>query len=389
MRGLLKNKVVTGAGVIILCACFLLPLASGFTFTVPDTIFCPTGEETINNGVYRMRGHYSSEPGVIQVSSLESYDLVPPWDIYGWEKEVQVWGGNIEWGAKAQNITQCMVTPEMGYAHIESRAFGTKCRVTLWFGHLTQWTCPKTGVYDVTFSYSYSDGVSEAYYTLHPEFSGELETSATLIFLYGQESSKNIVFSQRGKHTHEYFQDEIVERFRMSCIQGRSYILGTNLSLLAYTDSWDEAWSSSQIEARGMLTKITLERVNTPPGKPSRPVGPRQGVTGREYTYLCSTVDPDGDNLSYFFEWGDGTTSGWRGPYPVGIVGNASHIYHQGNYSIRVKARDEMGEESPWSEPLSVSMPLRFTFLGNGMAFLCKYYFSFLVHWITGFPYVL
>lgn len=389
MTGLLKNKGVMRVSALVMCGCFLFCLASGFVASVPGMTSCATGEGTIPSEGYIVRGQYPSDTNVIHVSLCGSYDFVPPWDIYGWGKKVHVEGGNIGWGAKSQNITQVEVTPEKGYGHVESRAFGTTCQVTLWFGHLTQWICPQTGKYAITFSYSHSDGMSEAYYTLHPEFSGELETSATLIFLYGQESSEKIVFTQWGKHTREYFQGEITERFEMSCIQGRSYILGTNFSLEAYTDSWDEAWSSSQIESQGMLSRITLERVNTPPEKPSRPVGPGQGVTGREYTYLCSAVDPDGDKLFYFFEWGDGTTSGWRGPYPVGTMGNASHTFHQGNYSIRVKVRDEMEVESPWSESLSVSMPLFSPCLGDRIFLLWKHCFSFLVHWITGFSSVL
>jgi len=373
---------------IPLCACFLLILAFVLPLNGADTIFGPKGERSIKNQNNMIEETFPSEPKMLQRISAESIYLFPPWDIYGWEKDVQVWGGNSGWGAKFQNITQCEITSEKGYAHVESRAFGSKCKVTLWFGHCTHWICPKTGRYEVTFSYSYSDGISEAYNTLHPEFSGELETSATLIFFYGKESYEQNVFTKWGKHTPQYFQGDIKERVEISCIKGESYRLGVNFSLAAYTDSWDEAWSSSQIETQGMLTKITLDRENTPPETPSRPVGPGQGITGREYTYLCSSVDPDGDDLSYFFDWGDGTTSGWRGPYATGSMGNASHIYHQGNYSIRVKVRDEMGAESPWSEPLSVSMPLFCDALEERIFLLWKHCLSLLVQWLTGFVFI-
>ena len=389
MKRLLKTKDITRACATSLCACCLLSLALIFPLNDSDAFFYSINKESTTEHDYLIAGLNLSRPGALQSASLQSIDLLPPWDTYGWEKEVQVWGGNNGWGAKSQNITQCEITPQLGYAHIESRAFGSKCLVTLWFGHRTQWICPKTGRYEVTFSYSYSDGISEAYNTLHPEFSGELETSATLIFLYGKESDEQIIFTKWGKHTPQYFQGDITERFEMLCIQGENYRLGVNFSLVAYTDSWDEAWSSSQIEARGMLTKIALTRENTPPDTPSRPVGTGQGVTGREYTYLCSAVDPDGDDLYYYFDWGDGTASGWRGPYPVGTMGNASHIYHQGNYSIRVKVRDEVGAESPWSEPLSVFMPLCFVFPRERISLWWNYCLSFLVHYLTGFVYAL
>lgn len=389
MKGLLKSRGMTGAGVILLGGCFLFSLLLVLPATGPDAVFCPRDDEFRTNEGYMIGGTHPAGSGALQVSLVDSHDLFPPWEIYGWEKEVKVWGGHSGWGAKSQNITWCEATPERGYGHVESRAFGLKCQVTLWFGHLTQWICPKTGRYTVTFSYFYSDGISEAYYTLHPEFSGELETSATLIFFYGPESHEQRVFTKWGKHTPEYFQNNTTETFEMPCIQGERYILGANFSLMAYTDSWDEAWSSSQIEARGMLTQITLERKNTPPDTPSRPIGPGQGVTGREYLYQCSAVDPDGDDVGYLFEWGDGTMSGWQGPYPSGTMGNASHIYHQGNYSIRVKARDEMGAESPWSEPLSVSMPLWCTAPIDRMSLLWTHCVSFLVHWIPRILFIL
>ena len=58
------------------------------------------------------------------------------------------------------------------------------------------------------------------------------------------------------------------------------------------------------------------------------------------------------------FDWGDGTDSGWIGPYTSGDISNATHIWTKsGNYHVKVKAKDEFGAESYWSDPLSVSIP--------------------------------
>lgn len=359
-----------------------------FSSGVDQTVFSGREGSCSHRGGVVMDDSLSDDLSV-SVCSPGTDDLVPPWDIYGWDQSVQVWGGHVEWGAKAGNITTCDLTAERGYGHVESRAFGTKCLVTLWFGHFTQWVCPKTGVYNLTFYYSYFDGVSNAYYTIHPEFSGELQTRASVIFFPGFNASETLIFSRSGKHTNQGFQGNMSQGFQMTCLQGNSYTLGANLSLLAYTDSWDEAWSSSQIEASGMLTKIIIDRVNTPPGKPSRPVGPGRGIIGREYLYSATGEDFDGDDLYYFFDWGDGTSSGWRGPYPPGVPGNASHIYHEGNYSIQVKVKDEMGKESPWSDPLPVVMPMDSAPLGNWAVRLGKQCFLVFVTWIQRLLYPL
>ncbi|MGF3585353.1 MAG: PKD domain-containing protein, partial [Thermoplasmatota archaeon] len=94
------------------------------------------------------------------------------------------------------------------------------------------------------------------------------------------------------------------------------------------------------------------------PEKPEKPSGPTSGKIGAEYTYTTSTVDPDNDQVYYKWSWGDGTTSDWLGPYDSGETVTATHTWTtKGTYSVRVKAKDQSGQESDWSDPLSVSMP--------------------------------
>ena len=51
------------------------------------------------------------------------------------------------------------------------------------------------------------------------------------------------------------------------------------------------------------------------------------------------------------------------GPYKSGEVVNATHAWSEsGVYEIRVKAKDAMGFESGWSEPLTVRVPYSFRF---------------------------
>jgi hypothetical protein len=96
---------------------------------------------------------------------------------------------------------------------------------------------------------------------------------------------------------------------------------------------------------------------NHPPNKPNID-GPKSGKPENEYTYITWTIDPDGDNVFYLFDWGDGHTSFKYGPYNSGEECSASNIwFDQGEYEVKVKAVDINNAESEWSDPLIVSMP--------------------------------
>jgi len=94
------------------------------------------------------------------------------------------------------------------------------------------------------------------------------------------------------------------------------------------------------------------------PAKPATPSGPPSGGAGTEYTYTTSTTDPDGDKVSYMFDWGDGTFSGWVGPINSGAVASAKKTWSaKGTYQVKVVAKDTHGVFSVWSDPLPVTMP--------------------------------
>ena len=96
---------------------------------------------------------------------------------------------------------------------------------------------------------------------------------------------------------------------------------------------------------------------NIPPEKPELPDGPTTGGTQVEYTYSTYTTDIDGNELYYLFDWGDGTDSGWLGPYESEEICTASHKWVGARvYQIKVKARDSFKSESIWSDALPVSI---------------------------------
>lgn len=120
--------------------------------------------------------------------------------------------------------------------------------------------------------------------------------------------------------------------------------------------AWGELDNTIDIE----LKSTTYEGGGEPgaPHKPTKPDGPTNGEPGTTYTYTSSTIDPEGDNVFFWFDWGDNTNSGWIGPYLSGEPASAQHIWdRQGSFTVKVKAKDPMEHESKWSDPLSVIMP--------------------------------
>lgn len=95
---------------------------------------------------------------------------------------------------------------------------------------------------------------------------------------------------------------------------------------------------------------------NEPPYQPLI-TGPARGKADKEYEYTFSSVDPDGDNLEYYIDWGDGQAEEWIGPYPSGHEVKVKHTWaEQGTYTIEARTRDTEGLQSPLNK-LTVSLP--------------------------------
>jgi hypothetical protein len=94
---------------------------------------------------------------------------------------------------------------------------------------------------------------------------------------------------------------------------------------------------------------------NSPPDMPIV-TGPTSGKIGNSYDYNIIITDHDGDPIWYWFDWGDNTNTGWLGPYPSGSEVSESHIWStQGNYHLKIKAKDSHDAESLW-RTLEISM---------------------------------
>jgi len=100
--------------------------------------------------------------------------------------------------------------------------------------------------------------------------------------------------------------------------------------------------------------------INEEPPIPPSIQGPSSGKIKQAYNYTVTSTDPNDDNVSYFIDWGDNTTSGWLGPYASGTTITQPHTWvKKGTYIIKAKAKDSYGNESGWGT-MTVSMPLSY-----------------------------
>ena len=81
---------------------------------------------------------------------------------------------------------------------------------------------------------------------------------------------------------------------------------------------------------------------NRAPASPSLPSGPSTGTVNTSYAFDTSASDPDQNAVQYFYDWGDGTNSGWG-------VSNRTHAWASaGSFCVKAKASDG-ALESGWS----------------------------------------
>jgi outer membrane protein assembly factor BamB len=122
--------------------------------------------------------------------------------------------------------------------------------------------------------------------------------------------------------------------------------------------STSDSYTIDVLESGSELVLFISEAPVSAPLKPEVPEGPDSGKVGVEYTYTSSCEDPDGDDLFYLWDWGDGNFSDWIGPYKSGDITSATHSWdNQNTYQVKVRTKDTKGLLSEWSDLFDISMP--------------------------------
>ena len=103
-----------------------------------------------------------------------------------------------------------------------------------------------------------------------------------------------------------------------------------------------------------------IDKTNSPPKTPVLK-GRKIGIRDNEYEYTFYADDPDSDDIYYYLNWGDvywtGSWQPWIGPYKSGEKVTLTNIWDtDGDYVVRVKAKDKYDEKSNWAT-LPVKIP--------------------------------
>lgn len=92
---------------------------------------------------------------------------------------------------------------------------------------------------------------------------------------------------------------------------------------------------------------------------PATPIigGDASGRVNEPLGFFINGSDPDDSHLYFFVDWGDGSNSGWIGPFPIENNIDVTHSFTSaGSYQIRVKSQDSTENESNWSNLHSVQI---------------------------------
>jgi hypothetical protein len=127
-----------------------------------------------------------------------------------------------------------------------------------------------------------------------------------------------------------------------------SLSVGTHIISFKVKDN-DGVWSDEDTE-----TLIIEPVYNQPPDIPGFLCGPNLVYTVDSCRFYTSTSDPEDDKVKYYFDWG-GNSGSWTDLVDSSKFASSTHTWgNPGIYIVRVKAKDEHGLESGWSEGFTV-----------------------------------
>ncbi len=125
-------------------------------------------------------------------------------------------------------------------------------------------------------------------------------------------------------------------------------------------EMWNEYpvgnWNIENPEWDCCFKTYGINTENFPPEPPTIN-GPKTGQPGRYYGYTFLTIDPNGDDVQYEIDWGDGEVYGWSYVCESDELFSKSHKWnYQGNFTIKARAKDIYEAVGEWST-YEVTMP--------------------------------
>ena len=131
--------------------------------------------------------------------------------------------------------------------------------------------------------------------------------------------------------------------------------------------------------------------MNSGPYPPEIIIGPSVGGPKIDLEFSAITSDPEGDQVYYMWDWGDGNFSEWLGPFGISTPVKTSYVWNNtGEYIIRVKAKDVKDKESGWSEEhnISISKQIKINNLRPGFVYFHIFTFTNSYLFLQAFEYL-
>ncbi len=108
-------------------------------------------------------------------------------------------------------------------------------------------------------------------------------------------------------------------------------------------------WSTTGLE-------VEVTGTNHPPNIMSLD-GPSLLELNSSGTFSVSAIDPEGSNVRYRFDWGDGNITDWSSYMQSGENWSASHFWNvSGLFGVKAQSMDVFEQTSAWSTPLYVAV---------------------------------
>ena len=137
------------------------------------------------------------------------------------------------------------------------------------------------------------------------------------------------------------------------------------------------AWDNIGLFTEGPIWKFTTAG-NIPPYPPIIISGPSFGGPGINHTFSAIASDPEGDDVYYMWDWGDGNFSDWIGPFDITTPVETNYSWNNsGEYEIKVRAKDVHNATGDWSETHNISISKQIEINNLKPGFIYFYLFTF------------
>jgi len=163
------------------------------------------------------------------------------------------------------------------------------------------------------------------------------------------------------KYGFDFNNDDIIEPQHWTSFQPSGTLLTIYLTFYGTSTRYIRAKAEDIHGAQSGFSAplvVHVQGPNNPPNKPNTPTGQSNGIIGNSYAYNTTSTDPDDDNIKYGWDWnGDNIVDEWTSLISSGSTITTTHTYTtEGTYNIKVKAEDSKGEQSDFSDPLTVTI---------------------------------